>query len=43
MFILCRHSMSVSDIFVSKGLKKKYVYLNFTENKHGMLKYGLGF
>lgn len=43
MFILCRHSISVSDIFVPKGLEKKYVSINFTENKHGMLKCGAGF
>lgn len=43
MFILYRHLMSVSDIFVPEGLEKKYVYLNLTENKHGMLKSGLGF
>lgn len=43
MFILCRHSMSVSDIFVPKGLEKKDVYLDFTEDKHGVLKYRFGF
>lgn len=35
--------MSVSGTFVPKGLENKYLFLNFTENKHGMLKYGLGF
>lgn len=42
MVILCRHSISVSDTFVPKGLENKYLYSNFTENKHGMLKHGLG-
>lgn len=41
MFILCRHSVSVSGTFVPKGLENKYLFLNFTENKHGMLSTGL--
>lgn len=41
MSVLCRHSMSVHiHVFVPKGLEKKYVYLKFTENKHGLLKFG---